>query len=223
MKGSLSPKVKICCISSTAEAALAMKYGADALGLVGAMPSGPGIITDNQIKEIAAYIPPHVDSFLLTSETSASAIIAHHQKVNTKTIQLVDVLKDGSYAEIRAALPDIKLVQVVHVRSEADVATAVALSEQVDALLLDSGNPDLKVKELGGTGRTHDWKLSKLIREESKIPVFLAGGLNSTNVQAAIAAVQPYGVDLCSGVRTAKQLDEKKLAAFFDAVRGNVD
>ena len=126
------------------------------------MPSGPGIITDNQIKDIAAYIPHHVDSFLLTSETSASAIIAHHQKVNTTTIQLVDTLKEGSYAEIRAALPDIKLVQVIHVRSEADVATAVALSEQVDALLLDSGNPDMKVKELGGTGRTHDWKLSKL-------------------------------------------------------------
>jgi phosphoribosylanthranilate isomerase len=212
------PKIKICCISSIEEAQLAMRYGADALGLVGPMPSGPGTLTDDAIAQIVPAIPPPVASFLLTSETEADAIIAHHQKVHTTTLQLVDALSEGTYTDIRAALPAVKLVQVIHVLDERSVEEAVRLSESVDALLLDSGNPNLKIKELGGTGRTHDWSLSRRIVEQARAPVFLAGGLNAQNVRQAIEAVQPFGIDLCTGVRTDGQLDEAKLAAFFRAV-----
>jgi phosphoribosylanthranilate isomerase len=212
------PKIKICCISSIEEAQLAMRYGADALGLVGPMPSGPGTLTDDAIAQIVPAIPPPVASFLLTSETEADAIIAHHQKVHTTTLQLVDALSEGTYTDIRAALPAVKLVQVIHVLNERSVEEAVRLSESVDALLLDSGNPNLKIKELGGTGRTHDWSLSRRIVEQARAPVFLAGGLNAQNVRQAIEAVQPFGIDLCTGVRTDGQLDEAKLAAFFRAV-----
>jgi phosphoribosylanthranilate isomerase len=213
-------RVKICCISSPAEAALAIRYGAAALGLVGPMPSGPGIITDAEIKAIAATVPPPVATFLLTSETDADQIIAHQRRVNTNTVQLVDALSKGDYAQIRAGLPGIRLVQVIHVIDERSVDEALQIAPHVDALLLDSGNPNLAVKELGGTGRTHNWALSRRIREQSPIPIFLAGGLRPDNVRAAIEAVDPFGLDLCSGVRTHGQLDEAKLAAFMGAVDG---
>jgi phosphoribosylanthranilate isomerase len=212
------PKVKICCISSIEEAALAIECGASALGLVGEMPSGPGVITDQEIYQIAQTVPPPIATFLLTSQTSADHIIKHHQKVNTNTIQIVDELKNRTYLEIRNALPSIKIVQVIHVMDERSVEEACQLAELVDAILLDSGNPNLEVKELGGTGRTHNWKLSREIVETCSKPVFLAGGLRAENVRAAIEAVQPFGLDLCSGVRTGGKLDRAKLEHFFEAI-----
>jgi len=214
-------RIKICCISSREEAILAISAGADALGLVGPMPSGPGVITDDEIAEITASIPPPIASFLLTSETDAAAIIRHQQKVNTSTVQIVDSLTSGSYREIRKALPFVKLVQVIHVVDQSSVDEALQLAAEVDAILLDSGNPHLQVKELGGTGRVHDWTLSQQIRKRLDIPVFLAGGLKPENVQEAIRVVQPFGVDLCSGVRTNGQLDEDKLKRFVAAVNAS--
>ncbi|MBO0937345.1 phosphoribosylanthranilate isomerase [Fibrella sp. HMF5335] len=208
-------RVKICCISSPDEAHMAIRYGASALGLVGPMPSGPGVITDEEIAAIAKTVPPPVATFLLTSETDADAIIAHQRRVNTNTVQIVDALQSGEYAQIRAALPGIRLVQVIHVIDEKSVAEALQIAPNVDALLLDSGNPNLAVKELGGTGRVHNWVLSRQIREQSPVPVFLAGGLRPDNVRQAIDAVQPFGLDLCSGVRTNGKLDEEKLKAFM--------
>lgn len=211
-------KVKICCISSTEEAKIAIQYGAAALGLVGKMPSGPGIIDDELINTIAKTIPPSISSFLLTSETVAEDIIAHYRKVHTSTIQIVDALTDRQYDRIKQNLPNVKLVQVIHVINEQSIDEAIEISAHVDAILLDSGNPNLATKELGGTGRVHNWHLSKRIRESIDIPIFLAGGINKDNVRAAIDHVQPFGVDLCSSVRTNGQLDEKKLEEFFNAV-----
>lgn len=212
------PRVKICCISSVAEARLAVAHGASALGLVGKMPSGPGVITDDLIAEIAQQVPPPISTFLLTSETSVASIIEHHQKVNTTTIQMVDALAEGTYRQIRAQLPAVKLVQVIHVIDERTVEEAIEIAQHVDALLLDSGNPNLQVKELGGTGRVHNWALSRKIRESISIPLFLAGGIRAENVREAIETVEPFGLDLCSSVRSNGQLDEQKLATFFEAV-----
>jgi phosphoribosylanthranilate isomerase len=214
-------KVKICCISSVYEAKLAIQYGADALGLVGPMPSGPGTLTDDEIAAIVPHIPPPIASFLLTSETHAEAVVEHHRRVHTNTLQLVDALQEEAYEDIRRELPMVKIVQVIHVIDEASVEEAIRLSPKVDALLLDSGNPKLAVKELGGTGRTHNWRLSRRIVEQSTTPVWLAGGLHAGNVVEAIETVQPFGVDLCSGVRTAGLLDERRLAQFFAALSDN--
>ncbi|RYF77543.1 MAG: phosphoribosylanthranilate isomerase [Cytophagaceae bacterium] len=213
-----SPRVKICCISSPDEARLAIRLGASALGLVGPMPSGPGVITDEQIATIARIVPPPIATFLLTSETDAEQIIAHQKRVHTNTVQIVDALTTGQYDQIRAALPGIWLVQVIHVTDQASVDEALRIAPHVDALLLDSGNPNLAVKELGGTGRVHDWQLSRQIRDRSNVPVFLAGGLRADNVRQAIDVVQPFGLDLCSGVRTNGHLDPVKLEAFMKAV-----
>lgn len=211
-------RVKICCISSQKEAQLAMAYGADALGLVGNMPSGPGIISDTLIREIAGIIPPGVASFLLTSEISADKIIAHHQQTLTNTIQLVDAVDADTFTTIRKSIPHIKLVQVIHVLSEATIDEALQAADGVDALLLDSGNPNLPIKELGGTGRTHNWDISKQIVRQSRVPVYLAGGIRAENIREAIDRVAPFGIDLCSGVRTNQQLDEEKLAKLFAAI-----
>lgn len=212
------PRIKICCISSEAEAKMAIAAGAAALGLVAEMPSGPGVISDSLIHHIAQKTPPTISTFLLTSRTSSQAIIAHQRAVASSTIQLVDQLQEGSYKEIKDALPGIKIVQVIHVRGEDSIQEAIQIAQEVDALLLDSGNPDLSIKELGGTGRTHNWQISRQIVQEVDIPVFLAGGLNPENVSKAIEMVQPFGLDICSGVRTAGKLDEKKLKSFFDAI-----
>ena len=211
-------KVKICCISSIEEAKLAVAYGAAAIGLVGRMPSGPGIITDELIHSIAKTVLPPIHSFLLTSETTAEAIIEHHNKVNTTTIQIVDALSGREYHKIREAIPNVQLVQVIHVLDEGSIKEAIEISEFVDAILLDSGNPNLPTKVLGGTGKTHNWDLSKKIREEISLPVFLAGGINKDNIKKAIEHVQPYGIDLCSSVRTNGQLDESKLEELFKAI-----
>jgi phosphoribosylanthranilate isomerase len=220
MQPTTTPRIKICCISSREEAMLAILAGASAIGLVAKMPSGPGPIPDELIAEIARMVPPPIDTFLLTSETSATEIIKHQQRVLTNTIQLVDELKTGTYAQIRKALPGIKLVQVIHVIDRSSIAEAIKLSHFVDALLLDSGNPNLAIKELGGTGRTHNWEFSREIRESIAIPLFLAGGLNPGNVREAIEKVHPFGLDFCSGLRTNGKLDPIKLADVFKAITG---
>ncbi len=211
----MKPSVKICCISSIEEAQLAIRYGASALGLVSAMPSGPGPIPEELISEIASVIPPGVASFLLTSKEDAAPIIAQQRRCRTNTLQLVDRIAVPVYQELRNSLPGVGLVQVIHVTGEESIIEAKNVSKYVDAILLDSGNQSLAVKELGGTGRTHDWTISRRIVESVKIPVYLAGGLKAENVAEAIKQVQPFGVDVCSGVRTNGKLDEKKLAEFF--------
>ncbi len=221
MNGSIKPKVKICCISSLEEANIAIEYGADALGLVGPMPSGPGVISLDLISTISQSVPELVATFFLTSQTNPQEIINQHKLVNTSTIQIVDEIQLDSYSILREALPAIKLVQVIHVLDEKSIEQALKVAPYVDAVLLDSGNPNLKVKQLGGTGRVHNWDLSKIIRKELNIPVFLAGGLNPSNIQIAVEQVQPFGVDLCSGVRSNGLLDPRKLKAFFDALNSN--
>jgi len=212
------PRVKVCCIGSIEEAKAAMDAGASALGLVGQMPSGPGVIGDELIRRIAGAVPPPVSTFLLTSETSATDIIRHYKKVYTSVIQLVDKPEAGAYEALRRELPYVKLVQVIHVSDHNSLNEATEAAAFVDALLLDSGNPGLPVKVLGGTGRTHNWEISREITRSVTVPVFLAGGLHSGNVKQAIEAVQPYGLDLCSGVRTNGKLDAVKLKAFFEAI-----
>ena len=213
-------RLKVCCIASHDEVALAVAHGADAVGLVSAMPSGPGVIDEALIAELAPRVPPPVATFLLTSGIDAATIVAQARRCAVNTLQLVDAVRPDALAALRAALPAVRLVQVIHVLDDASVREALAVAPLVDALLLDSGNPRLAVKELGGTGRVHDWRLSRAIRDGAGVPVFLAGGLRAENVGEAVAAVAPFGVDVCSGVRTDGRLDPAKLDAFARALAG---
>ena len=211
-------RVKVCCIETPEAAALAIRCGADALGLVGPMPSGTGIIDLATAARIAGSVPPPVATFLLSSATAPDELLAQCRQVAPTAVQIVDQVDPAAYALLRRELPALRLVQVVHVTSDDMVAEALAVATLVDALLLDSGSPDAPVRLLGGTGRVHDWSISRRIADESPVPVFLAGGLTPANVAEAIAAVRPFAVDLCTGLRTDGALDEAKLVAFMRAV-----
>ena len=209
--------LKVCCISTPHEAQLALEVGADVLGLVSAMPSGPGVIADDAITEIVASLPQGAEAFLLTSRTDAAGLIDQVRSSGVSTLQLVDAVTPDVLMQVRTAVDGVRLVQVIHVLDEASVAEAVAVLPLVDALLLDSGNPRLAVKELGGTGRVHDWRLSQQIRvaaANASKPLFLAGGIRRENLADSVTAVQPTGLDICSGVRTDGRLDAVKLRAF---------
>jgi len=213
-------RIKICCIASVAEAELAVRCGASTVGLVSAMPSGPGVIDEATIAEIAARVPPGVDSFLLTCAQDAATIIAQQRRCGVSVVQLCDSVPLAAYRELRSAMPGVGLVQVIHVTGPESVYEALAVAPHVHALLLDSGRPSLAVKELGGTGRVHDWSVSREIRARSGVPVYLAGGLRPDNVSQAVRQVTPFGLDVCTGVRTDGILDEAKLQAFVLAAQG---
>ncbi|MCC7643947.1 MULTISPECIES: phosphoribosylanthranilate isomerase [unclassified Janthinobacterium] len=212
-------RIKICCIASIDEAQLAIAAGADALGLVAAMPSGPGPIPDARIAQIAAWTPPPVATFLLTSETTAQAIAEHVRATQPSTVQIVGHIDPGEVEELARLLPHVRRVQVIHVEGPEALDLIPAYAPHVHAFLLDSGRPGAAVPELGGTGRTHDWSVSARFVRASPRPVFLAGGLDDTNVMDALRQVRPYGIDLCSRVRTDGQLDVMKLALLMAAVR----
>jgi phosphoribosylanthranilate isomerase len=216
-----TPRVKICCICSLEEAWTAINHEASALGLVSEMPSGPGVIPESLITNIAGRIPPFVSSVLLTSKRAPSEIIEQHRRCGTNAIQICDDLDPDGLDEVGSALPGIDLIKVIHVHGEGSIEEAEAVSLHVDGILLDSGSKGGSVVELGGTGRTHNWEISRRIVEAVDVPVILAGGLNPENVAEAIKLVKPYAVDVCSGVRTGGSLDPDKLQSFMTRVRGS--
>lgn len=213
------PKVKICCIGSVEEARLAIACGTSAPGPVSAVPGGPGVIDEHLIAETICTVSPPIATFFLTSQQNADAIIDQQQRCRPNTIQLVDAVAEMWLIRLRRALPGIVLVQVIHVTGRKSIDEASAVASFVDTIPLDSGNQKINVKQLGGTGRAHDWRINRTIRERCGKPVFLAGGLKADSVREAIDQVQPFGLDLCSGVRTGSALDESKLRQFFAVQR----
>ena len=211
-------RLKVCCIASIDEARLAISRGVDAIGLVGRMPSGPGPIDDDLIAEIARQVPPPIATFLLTSETEGEAIVDHVCRTHVNTVQIVDRVEQSVYHVLRRSLPGVRLVQVIHVEDESAIDDSLGCAEFVDALLLDSGRPGAAIRELGGTGRRHDWSISRRIVDAVQRPIFLAGGIRPDNVAEAIHRVRPHGIDLCTGVRTDGRLDPAKLDRLVQAM-----
>jgi phosphoribosylanthranilate isomerase len=212
-------RFKICCIQDRGEARLAVEQGAYALGLVSRMPSGPGPIPENRIAEIAAGVPPGIGTFLLTCKRDPAMLIEQQNRCRTGVLQLCAQMEGRYYESLRKGLPGVALVQVVHITGEEALEQARAAAMHADALLLDSGDPEAPVPELGGTGRTHDWRISRRIRQRVHVPILLAGGLTPANVASAIREVRPFAVDVCSGVRTDGKLDAEKLRAYVGQVR----
>lgn len=170
------------------------------------------------IAEIAARVPRPTETFLLTALQDAEAIAEQHRRCGTTALQLVDWVAESELRRLRHLVPGVRLVQVIHVAGAESVEEATAAAAFVDTLLLDSGNPRLAVKELGGTGRVHDWTHSLKIRESVGVPVLLAGGLNPGNARSAMERVRPAGLDVCSGLRSDGKLDAGKLRDFFKAI-----
>jgi phosphoribosylanthranilate isomerase len=211
--------IKICCIQNSAEAHLALELGADYIGFVSAMPSGPGPISDELITEIVSGIPEKRQSVLLTSLVDVTAIVDQQRRTGALVLQLCSQLTVDQMQQLREMLSGIKLMPVVHVSGPESVEMASRYAPHSDMLLLDSGAPNADVPVLGGTGKTHDWSVSAEVVRAVDIPVFLAGGLKAENVAEAIRRVNPAGVDICSGVRIDGMLDEDKLERFITAIR----
>lgn len=207
-------RLKVCCIASREEAALAIRLGADALGLVSAMPTGPGVISDARCAEIARAVPPPVASVLLTSRTRLGDVMEQVDAIRPTAVQLVDATGGEVHEALREA--GVNAIQVIHVEDARAVIEAEEAARTADALLLDSGRPSERV--LGGTGLRHDWSVSAEIVRQSAVPVFLAGGLTARNVAEAIREVRPFALDVCSGVRTDGALDAGMLAALVAAM-----
>lgn len=213
-------RTKICCISSKDEAELAIQAGADALGLVGAMPGGgPGVIEDDAIRAIARDLPAGISAFLLTQECSAEAIMDHVSRCEVSTVQIVRHIAPPELQRLREVMPALRIVQVIHVEGTEALRLLGDYEEFVHSFLLDSGSPSASIPVFGGTGRVHDWSVSAEFVRRSRRPVFLAGGLSPSNVAAAIPLVRPYGLDICSGVRTAGLLDGAKLRSYIAAIQ----
>ena len=212
--------IKVCCIQNASELALAAQAGATHVGLVGAMPSGPGPIADEEIAELAALAPESVTTVLLTSRTDASGIVRHVLDTGVDAVQIVNTVSSAVRGSVRQALPGVGIVQVLHVEGDSSLAEARDAVKGADVLLLDSGRPSAVVPELGGTGRTHDWSISAEIVRCAPVPVLLAGGLRPENVGEAVTRVRPAGVDFCSGVRDDDgALIGDRLEAFVRAMR----
>ena len=157
--------------------------------------------------EIASQHRPAVDLFQQNSQIAGATTNIQNPRIALR--------------KLRALVPFTRLVQVIHVTGPDSLGEAEDAAPLVDAILLDSGNPNAAQRELGGTGRTHDWSVSAAIRAGvAPVPLLLAGGLRGHNVGEAIRQVQPFGVDVCSGVRTDGILDAGKLGAFVRAARG---
>ncbi len=140
-------------------------------------------------------------TFLLTAETGAEAIAEHVRRAGTTAVQIVTHITPAESERLAALLPVVRRVQVIHVEDDAALGLIPLYAPHVHAFLLDSGRPGAAIPELGGTGRVHDWRVSRRFVEASPLPVFLAGGLTPDNAGEAIRAVRPFGLDLCSGVR----------------------
>lgn len=210
---------KVCCIQSEAEMALAAGAGAAFGGLVGAMPSGPGPIDDARIRAIAAAAPAGIVPVLLTARRDAAEIVDHVRATGVAAVQIVRPVPAAVRLAVRGALPGVEILQVVHVEGPGVVAAAVAAAEGADYVLLDSGRPGAAVAELGGTGRVHDWTVSARVVRAVGVPVLLAGGLGPANAAAALRAVAPWGLDVCSGLRDPEgALLPERLDAFARAL-----
>lgn len=212
-------RVKVCCIQSAAEALMAVAAGADAVGLVAEMPSGPGPIADDAIGAIADAVPPPVATFLLTSRLTAEGIADHLAHCRTNTVQVVSHIDPAEHDRLARLAPQARRCQVIHVEDADALRLIPGYAPRVHCFLLDSGRPNAAVAELGGTGRVHDWEVSAEFVRRSALPVFLAGGLRPENAAEAIAKVRPYGLDLCSGLRSPLALDAGKLGRFMAAVK----
>lgn len=208
-------RVKICCLASPAEARMAAEAGADLLGLVGPMPSGAGVVSPQTCRNVSRATPAWATPVLLTSSDTAEDILADIAFAEVRAVQLVRHVEPSVHRALKNAFPGLQILQVVHVEGPSAL-DLIPRYPEADVFLLDSGCPS--AAELGGTGRTHDWSVSQAFVTASEAPVFLAGGLHAANVAGAIARVRPFGVDICSGVRTEDRLDPTKLSAFLAAV-----
>jgi len=207
-------RVKICGIRSLADMQIAVQQGADAIGvLVGQLHSSSDFIPANFAREICASTPPFVTTVLVTHIEDPAAVIALADTVPTAAVQLHSDMTTTLLRVMRRELAPRKVIAKINVEGASAIERARELDQQVDAIVLDSRNRT--TGQVGGTGITHDWEISSQIVKHVSTPVILAGGLTPANVRDAIRRVQPWAVDVNSGVRNDVGLKDRNLIRAF--------
>jgi len=212
-------RIKICGIRSLADMQIAVEQGADAIGvLIGQLHSSSDFLTPNLAAEILASTPPFVTTVLVTHIEDPDAVLALAETIHSAAVQLHSDLDVNLLRSLRHALAPRKIIGKISVEGPGALDRALELDQQVDAILLDSINRT--TGQVGGTGTTHDWGISAEIVKQVSIPVILAGGLTPANVRDAIRRVQPWAVDVNSGVRNASCFKDRNLIrSFIEASR----
>ena len=191
-------RVKVCGITTTQDAWTAIDLGVDALGfLVGLLHESEDELSAHDAGKIVEGLPPFISATLVTHRADPADVLDLVGHVRPQVVQLHGAYPLEGIAALRDAFPAVSVVKAVHVDGEASIAAALEAARYADAVLLDSRTST----RIGGTGLTHDWSISRRIRDTlAPTPVILAGGLTPGNVAGAIERVHPYAVDVNSGV-----------------------
>lgn len=209
-------RVKICGTATFADLDCAVAAGADAVGfLMGITHVTQDAVTPETAAAMVATLPPFIVPVAVTHLTKPSDLIRIVELSRCTTLQIQDMVTPDDIAEVREALPYLRIMKAVHVMDESAIATAKYFSDTADAILLDTRTAD----RIGGTGITHDWNISAKIVKECSCPVILAGGLTPENVTEAITRVRPYAVDVHTGVKKNGVRDAERTRAFVANAR----
>ena len=208
-----SVRVKICGITREEDLAVAVAAGADAVGFLVGVPSSPRNLTIERAERLLRQVPIFVDSVVVTAPQSIDGLAEICETLKPSAIQ-IHGKKSFVASELREQIKDARLIKTVYVTKDALNETAIEELKTFDAVLLDS----VAKGQYGGTGRVHDWNMSRQIREAvAPLPLILAGGLKPENVKEAVQTVQPYAVDVASGVESQPAVkDHGKVRAFVE-------
>ena len=208
--------VKICGIRRHEDALIAAELGADAIGLlVGQKHNSPDFVSVTVARDISRALPLSVEAVLVTHIKEIDELERLLQEGDIMTVQLQSEIAPSSVEGLRGPLPPLKIFKSASVISADSVAYPEAFEKLVDGFVLDSIN--VATGQVGGTGKTHDWSVSRqIVMRYPEVPIILAGGLNSENVRSAIEYVHPFGVDVNSGTKAADGFkDPRKMEAFI--------
>ena len=208
-----SVRAKICGLTREEDLAVAVAAGADAVGFLVGVPSSPRNLTLERAETLLGQVPVFVDSVVVTAPKSIEWLIEVCERLKPSAIQIHGKEQLDS-SKIRERIKHSRLIKTVYVTEDALNERVIEDLKTFDAILLDSFSKG----QYGGTGKTHDWTLSKQIKEAvAPVPVILAGGLKPENVKEAILAVDPYAVDVASGVEASPGVkDHMKVRAFVE-------
>jgi phosphoribosylanthranilate isomerase len=204
--------VKICGLTREEDLAVAMNMGADAVGFLVGVPESPRNLTLKRAKKLLSSVPVFVDKVVVTPSKSFEWLLEVNNMLKPSAIQIHGKKIDSK--KIEESIQDTMLIKTIYVTESTLNEKTIKDLKKFDAILLDSFSKN----QYGGTGKVHDWKLSRKIKEALEpIPVILAGGLTPNNVKEAILTVKPYAVDVASGIEINPGIkDHKKIKAFIE-------
>ena len=211
--GAGTTRVKICGLTREVDLRAAVTAGADAVGVIAEVPvDTPREVSREHAGELVAAAPPFVTTVLVTMPGSPHEAVTLVEEIGPDVLQVHGTLPPGDLAYLGSTV-DTRVVRAV---SADDPEEARRYDDVVDALLVDSASDE----GAGGTGRTHDWGRTRELAAELDSPVILAGGLTSENVATATATVEPFAVDVASGVeREGGIKDHDAVASFVENAR----